>query len=169
MTSATPPSPPRQPSHAECVGLICSAWARLELNIDVTTWQLAGLQHNAGACITANFISIHPKLKSLIALCRLRGISITTISRLNRFHNGLYGTAEKRNRAVHDAWMKRIHRDNVSMTQWNLGIGKDVAMLARDVSISDLIDIDREILKQINGFGKIRRMILAELQEPPSN
>jgi hypothetical protein len=55
-----------------------------------------------GACMTAQMISIHPRLKAFIALVEIRGGSETALKELNIFSGSAGGLAEKRNRMVHD-------------------------------------------------------------------
>ncbi len=160
-----PPTPPPPPSNAEYVGIICNSWAVLELEIDGTTWLIADVRPTIGACITAQFISVHPKIKALIALCRHKGVDEKLIKRLNTFHQSLYGTAEKRNRAVHDAWMPEISPGRkVQLVQWDLGRGKDASDFTRPAPISDLIELNREINKRMSAFMKIKEALLSELR-----
>ena len=165
MTDAPkPPIPTPPPSQAEYVGNVCNSWAGLELAIDGVTWLIADVHSRVGACITTQFISIHPKIKALIALCRFRGVDDKLIKRLNAFHQSLYSTAEKRNRAVHDAWMPEVSPGRVQLVQWDLGMGKDVSDFTRPAPISELIELNQEINKRISAFMKIREDLLFELR-----
>ncbi len=163
--------PKRTTTHTEQVGLICAVWAKLELAVDSTTWLLAGLNHNVaiGACITAQFTSIHQKLRALIALSRLHGISEPTITKLNQFRGHVGDTAEKRNRAVHDAWVGIPKDDSIEMHQWNLGIGKDVDKMERPVPIEKLYDIISRIEDHDEEFRKIRIDLFAEFRALQGN
>lgn len=159
-----PPTPTLPPSQAEYVGVICNSWAGLELQIDGATWLIAHVRPSVGACITAQFISIHPKIKALIALCRHKGVDDKLIKRLNAFHQSLYSTAEKRNRAVHDAWVPEVSPGRVQLVQWDLGMGKDVTDFTRPAPISELIELNREINKRMSVFMKIKEDLLFELR-----
>ena len=158
-------------THAEQVGNICAIWAKLELAIDSETWGLAGLNRNVaiGACITAQFTSIHQKLHALIALSRLHGISESTIKKLTTFHGHVRITAEKRNRVVHDAWIDIPKDDSTEMHQWGLGIGKDVDKMMRPVPIEVLYNIIIRIAEHDEEFRKIRIDLHAEFQALQEN
>ena len=120
MPKETKPSVKKIPigtEHMEWVGHISSSWARLEFLVDSTVWDLAKLPENVGACITANFMSVYPKLKALTALAHLNKVSDRTIKKLNRFRSNLYTTSEKRNRAVHDHWMMQEKDDGFHPVQ----------------------------------------------------
>jgi hypothetical protein len=93
-----------QPAHYTAIGKIASNWAALELIINSVIWCLAGVDDEAGACITANIFTIDGRLKTLIALMKLRGAEQAIVTDLNRFANDSREIANKRNRIVHDPW-----------------------------------------------------------------
>src|SRR5882672_5764050 len=107
MTNASPP--PHEPNHIEWVGIIANSWALLEFDINSTIHVLAGIEHDAGACLTANIGSIHLRLQSLQALVEFRGGSAKLLASIRGFAGALGETATKRNRAVHDPWMPGVH------------------------------------------------------------
>jgi len=117
-----------------------------------------------GACITAQFTSIHPKLKALIALCRHKEVDHKLIKRLNTFRQSLYSTADKRNRAVHDAWMPQVSPGGIEIVQWDLGTGKDVNEFTRPTPLCELIELNREIHKRMSAFATIKDDLLSELR-----
>ena len=77
----TIPVAPWMAAHLACVGAIASAWAALEHDVSTTIWQLANLDHALGNCITASFISVHPKFKAMLALANARGASEKSIKK----------------------------------------------------------------------------------------
>jgi hypothetical protein len=91
--------------YAEEIGHVVAGWARLEHNIDEMIWSLAGLENgDIGACLTAQFSTVHARLNALLALARLGGYSEFQIAKLNKFREHATGLAERRNRIAHDPW-----------------------------------------------------------------
>jgi hypothetical protein len=91
--------------YAEEIGHVVAGWARLEHNIDEMIWSLAGLESgDIGACLTAQFSTVHARLNALLALARLCEYSESQIAKLNKFRDHATALAERRNRIVHDPW-----------------------------------------------------------------
>ncbi len=159
MPEETRPKLKRVPfgtEHLEWVGHISSHWASLEFLIDSTVWDLAKVPDKVGACITANFLSIYPKLKALIALAHLHGASEQTIKKLNRFRNDLHPVGEKRNRAVHDYWMMLETNDGFQPVQVTITADGKPEFFFKPVSVEELKSICAEIDKKIEKFLTIR-------------
>jgi hypothetical protein len=95
---------PANSPHYAGVGRVASEWARLEWDIDRTSWVLAGVKEEQGACMTAQIGSIQLRLRTLIALAQLDNQPTKNISALNKFATDCNPIAIKRNRAIHDAW-----------------------------------------------------------------
>lgn len=55
--------------------MIASGWSHIEQALDDTLWRIASVHDDAGACLTAQFLSISNRLMALEALLRLRGVS----------------------------------------------------------------------------------------------
>src|SRR5689334_261275 len=93
--------------HLAVIGRIANAWATFEFTIDRTTWRLADLPDMYGACLTAQMSSAHIKMRGLLALMELRGLSAKTLAAWKKFHSEtISGLQERRNRTVHDVRMK---------------------------------------------------------------
>jgi hypothetical protein len=170
MVNSTP-SPP----HLQRVGAIAAAWADLDFHIEGAIWLLADVSSSVGACVTANFVSIHPKLKSVIALAHLCGMSKATITKLQKFRTGLYGTTEKRNRAIHDQWITLSSKDETHQGQMTITTDGEPKFYARYVSLNELDEIEKEILSQIDRFKDIVDVMKVQLgalrkkqQQPPA-
>lgn len=92
--------------YAEEIGRLVTGWARLEHNIDEMVWALAEIDDpNVGACLTAQFSTVHARFNALLALARLKGYSAFQIAKLNGFKDRASSLAEQRNRVVHDPWL----------------------------------------------------------------
>src|SRR5580658_5983411 len=86
------------------VGAIASEWASLEFYMDYTIWQLAKVEQKAGVCITSQLNGTASRMRSLIALLRLRNISEDIVKSFKSFEGRIQPLAIDRNRAVHDTW-----------------------------------------------------------------
>src|SRR4051812_46652260 len=90
------------------VGRIARAWAHLEFNVDQVTWQLCEIPHEFSACLTAQVLHMQGKIKALIALATVRGVSDPILVELKRLNSQEISSLQsKRNRAVHDS--RHIH------------------------------------------------------------
>ena len=153
--------------HMEWVGHISASWARLELLVDSTVWDLAKLPETVGACITTNFMSVYPKLKALTALAHLNKVSDRTIKKLNRFRNNLYTTSDKRNRVVHDHWMMQETDDGFRPVQVTITADGAPEFFLKRVSIDELKSTQTEILEKTAEFVKIRMALENEISSLP--
>lgn len=151
--------------HLELVGKIASQWAKLEGEIDYSIWRLAEMPPNLGACITTSFVSVFPKLKALAGLAYTRGASKTTVKPLIAFRNGLYDTAEKRNRAVHDRWIPLGGHEATDMAQRTITVsnsGMPINALT-PVTTASLEGTLQEITIQISRYEAVMSKIYDEL------
>jgi hypothetical protein len=96
-----PPSPLPLVPHFSATGHVAANWAMLEFLIDQVIWKLAGLDPEPGACLTAQFPSIHSRMRALIALLQLKGADKALIKEANIFVSDASPIAIHRNRIVH--------------------------------------------------------------------
>lgn len=163
-TSEPPFLTPRKANHLEYVGIISSAWATLEFDIDSTTWRLGGIKPEIGACLSANLGSIHLKLRSLYALLELNNASKETLKKFRYFQNRISGTADKRNRVIHHPWMPIASPKNTLFGQFVIRAdSKGRQFEATPVPISYLIELNREIARRQAAFFKLRERFADEL------
>src|SRR5262249_26807541 len=101
--------PPSDNPIYSLVGQIASDWAYVEHMLDIVIWELAEIEPERGACITAQMMGTYSRFKAIIALLMLR--QRLTQKDLSRFinkatdlSNRANGPGEKRNRATHDPW-----------------------------------------------------------------
>lgn len=144
--------------HAE-VGLVASGWAMIEFQINQCIWMLAKLNPVAGACITAQIISMAPRLDCLLALMKLRSIDHNLIGRVEKFKQNIYGTQEKRNRMVHDPFVyNRMTRKagKIEITAKGTPVFR-----VKEVSLSEVNELHKEILRRQETLGDILASISA--------
>jgi hypothetical protein len=91
------------------VGQVAASWAHIDHLLDILIWQLADVDAQAGACITAQIGGTYGRFKAVIALLTFHQ------QRTNKNLKDLIGKAtelsqkannygEGRHRAVHDPW-----------------------------------------------------------------
>jgi hypothetical protein len=67
------------------IGCVAATWAQFEFYLNESTWELANVDRQAGACITAQMIGPNPRLKALTSLLKWRGASSMVIDKANSF------------------------------------------------------------------------------------
>ena len=101
------PLPDDHPCYA-LIGLITSECARIEHFLDASIFEFTRLQAKMGTCITGQMVGMYPRYMALHQLaieCEAPKPIKTEITRQIEVSNKV---AEKRNRAVHDAWMEDV-------------------------------------------------------------
>lgn len=141
------------------VGRISAAWAVLDLYFDSAIAHLLGGDPNAVACVTTQFNSHYPKLKAVIALCKHKGASRGRVKELEKFLGALNDLSERRNRAVHDAWLLK---NGKIVGKVNFG----GVRAAHPSSIEDLTNLSNLIIDRGIKFLDITSSIYAEMREP---
>jgi hypothetical protein len=94
------------PEFADCIARIASGWSRLEYDLNTCIWALADTRPALGACITSQLGSLHSHLNALLSLAKLRQVPSSIIDDLNKFSQAVRDAQDKRNRAIHDIWLK---------------------------------------------------------------
>ena len=89
-------------SHAALMGRLADAWAQFEFAIDQGIWELVNIEQQLTACVTSQFISIHPRMKAFIALVEVQGGTQKAVANLKKFYGNVSGLSETRNRRIHD-------------------------------------------------------------------
>jgi hypothetical protein len=100
--------PPEHPVYP-LLGQIASDWSHVEHTLDTIIWALAGVDAEAGACITAQVLGAYNRFKAIIALLILheRNTQKKTqelTARAIRLQGKANLPGEQRNRSVHDPW-----------------------------------------------------------------
>lgn len=151
--------------HYAAMGKVADAWADLEFEIDQVIWQFLQTHQSLGACVTAQMVSIHPRMNALRSLARLWEVSEEAIAELGRFYGKAGALADKRNRSIHD---KRL-------IQWNT---KEVVRLEVSAknklkfepipeTIESLMKFAADIAELHLWFIRIKESIFAELRAFP--
>lgn len=131
------------------------------MSIDRAIWLLAKLPDEVGACVTAQFGGIHPRLRALIALAQLKGVPQPNINELNKFYNESSSLVLKRNRAVHDAWW--ISSPSGTVAQLRLVADKKLDYRFKPASMADMEALAEEIKEHDIRFFRIEQQMFAAL------
>ena len=91
----------------EAIGYVATGWARLEHEINTVIWRMAAMSDEDGACITAQIPAIMPRMRALIALAHRAGADEQLLKELNRFSSDVDGLGRRRNRVIHDPWLRK--------------------------------------------------------------
>jgi hypothetical protein len=152
-------------------GRVADGWAMFEFHLDRTLWRIAAVNDAAGACITAQMLSVHGRLRALRSLVALAGGTRHLIKEINKIAAASEGLAEQRNRLVHDPWMMNV-------TKRTVGKMRITARGKLDFRYVPVTDTEvSAVLKNIDAhtkrFFEFERRLWAELgplletQEPP--
>lgn len=153
--------------HLAAIGRIVNVWAALEFEIDRTTWRLAVVPNMVGACMTAQMLSIQPKMRALIALAELRGLGRETIAKLNRFNSkDIGGLQEGRNRAVHDT---RVIHAHSGVNRLQVTAQGTLVFGFNPEPVAELHITRKKIEAVLRKFQGMRDNLIAELATLPEN
>jgi hypothetical protein len=88
--------------HVALIGRVANLWSQIEFEIDKGIWHLADTHQQLAACITSQFMSIHPRLNAFKGLVQVRGGSEQAVKEIDTFHGNIGSLVDRRNRIVHD-------------------------------------------------------------------
>jgi len=147
--------------HYAAMGKVADAWADLEFEIDSLIWQFLHTPQALGACVTAQMVSIHPRMNALLALASLWEVSPDLITELKRFYGNLGPLADKRNRLIHDKRM--IQWKTKSVVRLEISAKSKLRFEPFPEDIDYLMTFARDVTETHLRFITIRDGILREL------
>jgi hypothetical protein len=86
------------------VGRVASEWAHLEHIIDVTIWELLGVDDRLAACLTSQYPGIGQRCNAICALGLARGLTKEQVKPFRQLKSAAFDVADWRARWVHDPW-----------------------------------------------------------------
>jgi hypothetical protein len=143
-------------AHYAAIGRVIDAWGDLEFEVNRVIWELMGVQQPFGACVTAQIISIHPKLRALRALLHLWGAA-DLAREVGSFAGDMYELADLRNRVVHDK--RFVLHPNRDILRFEVTTPKELTFAAEVETRNDLNSIAERIYAKIKLFNIIRDKI----------
>jgi len=148
-------------SHLAATGHVANMIATLELQIDLGIWELVGAPQQLIACVTGQFVSVHPRLNAFIGLAELLGASDDTLKALRAFHGEMGGLAEKRNRLVHDPRMMNQRTGKVGRLQITAKPKPHFGFISE--TDEEVNDVGNQIGAKISEFVALRDKVISEL------
>jgi hypothetical protein len=137
--------------HYAAVGQVAATWAKLEHQIQVLIWRLAGLDDLTGTCITAQIGNSGRLLDAVLALLEQRGASKDNLKPLRSLCGDIADKQRKRNRIIHDPWYFRFNEDGTAT-------GHRLETTAAKTAVHGLIREDKESLEAF--IGEIHSLYL---------
>jgi hypothetical protein len=152
--------------YAAVIGRIAEGWAQLEFQIDRGIWTLLRTQHQLAACVTAQLISVHIRMRAFIALVELHGGSEATLACLRSFSGKVSALQEKRNRAVHDP--RAVDKASGIVNRLEMTAKPKITFGFEPEPIEILRDLHADIYKAVTDFSKLRDAAIAEVEALPA-
>jgi hypothetical protein len=143
------------------IGKVADAWATLEFIINKAIWELMNVEQKTGACVTAQIISIQPRLNALISLVTLNGGKQSLINDLNKFAEKAGNLSRQRNRIVHDPWF--VQGNTTKTHQFVSTADKKLDFGFKHVPTDNLLALQAKIHSLYHDFNKLHTKILSEL------
>ncbi|MSO70588.1 MAG: hypothetical protein EXQ88_00990 [Alphaproteobacteria bacterium] len=149
-------------SFAALIGRVADKWSQFEFHIDMGIWQLACVEQQLGACITAQLLSIHPRFKAFIALAEIRGAKEGTHRKLSKFYSETAsGLSDRRNRCLHDPRM--IDKKTSGVHRLEITAKPKLHFGFKPESTEDVKKLVSEIDAAVREFISIRNALFEEL------
>lgn len=149
-------------AHYAAIGKLVDAWADLEFEVDLAIWKLQGVEQALGACVTAQLVSILPKLDALRSLANRLGLGETIDKKLKRFHGDIGPLVSERNRRVHDKRVVFFSSDiRGEVCRFEVSAKSTLKWGPALERIDELTELFRRIRWKIQEFEKIKEEISA--------
>ncbi len=146
--------------HYVAIGKVADAWSDLEFEIDRLIWYLLQTNQALGACVTAQMISIHPRLTALGSLVRLWQVSQPLLDELASLDGTARGLSETRNRMIHDKRM--IWWKTKEVVRFQVTAKKELKFGPQPETIRELMEFRETVLKLFERFAKLSHKIRSE-------
>jgi hypothetical protein len=143
--------------HMSYVGMVATAWAELEITIDLSATRVARIPYDVGVCFTAQVLGSNRKLDAYIAIVRLRGVKRFN-GDLELFAKDTATLAERRNRVVHDPW---IIIGNAPPSRFEATARRSLRLQYVEMPTEDVLKLGDEILDHTDRFRRLHEKIMA--------
>lgn len=143
------------------VGHVCTQWSLLEQKVADAIWTLAEVEHEKGACITAQIQSLDARFRALVALVKLHGGSQARIDQLNKLTAEVMKLGATRNRLVHDPLLYNV--DIGAVITSRVSANRTLVSNLELVSLEALKKTGSDIIRLAKSFVTIRDKIFSEL------
>jgi hypothetical protein len=150
--------PPEHPFYA-LIGRVAAEGARLEHTLDLIIWELAGIDHKIGSCITAQLTGSFGRFNAIEALAAATGFDKAMLRSIAKLAGKTNEVLKSRHRFVHDAWYEGGERTG----QFKSFLAKDQKFGMHEVTEADALKTIEIIREQTSKVAALR----TELQKGP--
>jgi hypothetical protein len=150
---------------AAAIGRVIAAWAMVERDISDTICDVAGINREIGACITAQLNTVSGRLDALTALSKLLNASAGSIKKLNRFKERARILADRRNRIAHDPWLQDI--ETSEHYRFEVTARSRLVYEPKPETLDELNALEEDIRQLDRGFMSLRVDLI--FLRPPSS
>src|SRR5436853_536115 len=85
------------------IGRVAAEAAQVEHTLDLIIWELSGVKHELGSCITGQLAGAYGRFNAIQALASAKGANRALLNEIETLSNKTNGTLKLRHRFVHDA------------------------------------------------------------------
>lgn len=147
--------------HLAAIGHVANTAANVEFQIDLGIWELVKSRQQLAACVTAQLISPHPKMKAFTALAEILGASAARIAELNAIAGSIGGLYEKRNRIVHDP--RLIKQATGTVQRLQITAKPKVHFGFIEETAAEVIKVAEDLAAKGKEFITLRDAVIAEI------
>jgi hypothetical protein len=166
-----PSQPPAEHPIYSLVGQVAANWAHIDHLLDILIWQLADVDAQAGACITAQIGGTYGRFKAVIALLtfhqqRTNKSLKALIDKATELSQKANAPGEGRHRTVHDPWYEYPYSADQT-AQFRAMPHKDPKYGIQAVDLNDVKSNLDDIKKFADRVKTFRDDVLATLVTSP--
>ncbi|PIQ43947.1 MAG: hypothetical protein COW05_02015 [Gammaproteobacteria bacterium CG12_big_fil_rev_8_21_14_0_65_46_12] len=148
--------------HYAAIGKVVDTWADLEHEVDMTIWRLIGEDQNLYACITAQLVSILPKLDALTGILDVLKSPKKPLDAVLSFKGKIGDLVLLRNRVVHDP--RVVWYGNGDVARFDVSAkGRRRSFEPKPETVEELLGIRNQIDDKIQEFKTIKMLIEGEI------
>lgn len=140
------------------LGVLSLSWSQVEYHLNDFIWFLTNLNRQFGACITAQLIGPGPRIRSIVALMKLRGVSDDLIKEFNSLSADIESAGRQRNRWAHDQLL--WHHVQKKMARFEITADRIPKFIAQPTEPADIHAVTllcEDINRRIENF--VRRVV----------
>lgn len=161
MSEKPYPPPSQLTGYYTGVGRVAVAWSFFETHVNMTIWELADIEQQMGACITAQIIPIMPRFRAMVAIVELRGGTKKMIGKLNSMSSEADALSRRRNRFIHDP---AVADANGNPLRLEITADRKLEFRLQPSALTEMRDLEHDITDLTNRFYDLKTEIIGALQ-----
>jgi hypothetical protein len=135
------------------IGRVAAEAARLEHTFDLIIWELSGVNHELGSCITGQLAGSYGRFNAIQALAAAKGCGQELLDEIETLANKSNNALRRRHRFVHDAWY----------TEGGAHAGQFKSLIPKEAKFG-IHDVSKEYAEQTIELLKKRATEVGELR-----